>query len=106
MSLFQSPTKSNPGYLQDRIGLVSLEAKKKIDNYTVVPAITFKKDKIQVPKPPNEINAVVDHLEGAQAQERCWLEHSIKQIEKANMDQGVIIAWSAYHASLQPHLMI
>ena len=104
MSLFQSPTKSNPGYPQDGIRLISLEAKKKIvlpDNYTVVPAITFKKDKIQVPKPLNKINAVVDHLEGAQAQERCWLEHSIKQIEKTNMDEGDIIAWSAYHASLQ-----
>ena len=77
VSIFQSPTKSNAP--QDGISLVSLEAKKKIvlpDNYTVVPAVTFNKDKIEVPKPPNEIDAVEGHLEGAQAQERCWLEHS------------------------------
>ena len=71
------------------------------DNYTVVPAVTFNKDKIEVPKPPNEIDAVEGHLEGAQAHERCWLEHSIKLIEKANMDEGDIIAWPAYHASLR-----
>ena len=71
------------------------------DNYTVVPAVTFNQDKIEVPKPPNEIDAVEGHLEGAQAQERCWLEHSIKLIEKANMDEGDIIAWPAYHASLR-----
>ncbi len=71
------------------------------DNYTVVPAVAFKKDNITVPKPPNEIEAVKGHLEGAQAQEKCWLEHSIKLIEKENLTKEDIIAWSAYHASLQ-----
>ena len=42
------------------------------------------------------------HLEGAnKAQERCWLEHSIKLIEKETLNEEDIIAWSAYHASLQ-----
>lgn len=66
-----------------------------------MPAVAFKKDKIAVPNPPSEINAVEGHFERAQAQERCWPEHSIKLIEKDNLDEEDIIAWSAYHASLQ-----
>lgn len=32
--------------------------------------------------------------------EECWIEHSLKVIEKEELDQGDIVAWSAYHASL------
>ena len=83
-------------YPQDETSLVSLEAK------NVVPAVAIKKYKIAVPKPPNEIEAVEGHLEGAQAQERCWLEHSIKLRDQETLNKEDIIAWSAYHASLLP----
>ena len=53
-----------------------------------------------VPKPPCEIEAIKGHLEGAKAKERSWLEHAIKLMEK-ELDKDDILAWSAYHASLQ-----
>ncbi len=104
ISLFQSPTKLKMGCPQDGISIASLEAKKKCvlpDKYTVVPAVEFKKDKVAVPKPCNEIEVVEGHLEGAKAQERCWLEHSMKLIGKDDLNKDDTIAWSAYHASLQ-----
>ena len=55
-----------------------------------------------VPKLPNLIKAVEEHLEGAQVKEKCWLEHSLKLIEKKEeLDKGDIVAWSAYHVSIQ-----
>jgi len=71
------------------------------DDFTVVPAVALKKDSVVVPEPPNSIEAVEGHLQRAQAQEECWLEHTIKLTEKEKLDAEDIVAWSAYHASLQ-----
>ena len=71
ISLFQSPTRSKMGHLQDEICLASLEARKKHvlpDNFTVVPAVALKKD---IPSPPNEIEAIEGHLQRSQTQEKC-----------------------------------
>ena len=102
-SLFQSPTMSNQGNAQDVISLQPQSTKNFSlpDNYTIVPAVALKKDNVVVPKPPGEIEAVEGHLEGAKAKERCWLEHAIKLMEKEELDKDDILAWSAYHASLQ-----
>ena len=111
ISLFQSPTRSKMGHLQDEICLASLEARKKHvlpDNFTVVPAVALKKDSVmgqcygsQAPPPPNEIEAIEGHVQRSQTQEKCWLEHAIKLMEKEILDEGDAIAWSAYHASRQ-----
>ena len=57
--------------------------------------------KTKFPKSSNEIEAVEGHLEGAKVQERCWLENSMKIIEKGDLKKNDTIAWSACHASLQ-----
>jgi hypothetical protein len=103
MSLFQSPTVSNQGNAQDVMSLQPQSTKNFSlpDNYTIVPAVALKKENVVVPKPPGEIEVVEGHLEGAKAKEKCWLEHAIKLMEKDELDKDDILAWSAYHASLQ-----
>ena len=71
------------------------------DNSTVV-QLWHSRKTVSVPKPSNEIEAVEGHLEGANAQERCWLDHSMKLIEKGDLNKDDTIAWLAYHASPQP----
>ena len=52
-----------------------------------------------VPEPPNTIEVIEGHLQRAQAQENCWLEHAIQLMEKEALDEGDAFAWTAYHAS-------
>ena len=62
----------------------------------MVPAIALKKDRVMIPMPPNEMEALEDHLQISQAQ-----EYAIKLMEKDTLDEGDAIAWSAYHAFRQ-----
>ena len=92
------------GYPQDGISLVSLEAKKNMCYLTTTLSCQLlhsRRMKLQFPNHPMRFDAVEGQLEGAQTQIRCWLEHSIKLIEKETMNEEDIIAWSAYHDSLQ-----
>ena len=103
ISLFQCPTVSNLGLPQENTTLVPNDGTKKFklpDEFTVVPAVAFRKENIRVPEPLCAIQMVKGNLSGAQAQEKSWLDHAIK-LMKANMDDDDKIAWSAYHASLQ-----
>ena len=50
---------------------------------------------------PNDVEEVKGHLDGAKAQENCWLEHATKLLNREKLDEADAIAWSAYHASLQ-----
>ena len=34
-------------------------------------------------------------------EEKCWVDHSLKAIEMEELNKWEIVAWSAYHASLQ-----
>ena len=100
---FKFPSKSNVGNFQDGIGMPSPETKNNHqlpDNFTTVPAVALKKANVAVPKTPNPIKAFEGHLGRAHMKEKCWLEHSLKLIEKEELDKGDIVAWSAYHASL------
>ena len=70
------------------------------DHFTVVSAAVLKKKSIEIPIQSDDEVTVVGHLEGVKAQEKCWLEHASKMIEKGNFEDRDIVAWSAYHASL------
>ena len=103
ISLFQFPSMSNVGHCQDGIGMPSPETKRNHrlpDNFPNVPAVALKKANVAVPKTPNPTKTIEGHLSGAHVKEECWIEHSLKVIEKEELDQGDIVAWSAYHASL------
>ena len=69
------------------------------DHFTVVSAV-LKKESIEIPSQSDDEVSVVGHLVGAQAQEKSWLEHASKMIAKENIEDGGIVAWKAYHASL------
>uniref|UniRef100_A0A1X7U3D9 Uncharacterized protein n=1 Tax=Amphimedon queenslandica TaxID=400682 RepID=A0A1X7U3D9_AMPQE len=96
ISLFQSPTVVNQGTCQEK--LTSTDSSKKYalpDYYTAVPPVAIKKDDISVPKSPNDIVANDDNFL------QCWIENSIKLLEKEVSESDDKITWSAYHASLQ-----
>uniref|UniRef100_A0A1X7UZV2 Uncharacterized protein n=2 Tax=Amphimedon queenslandica TaxID=400682 RepID=A0A1X7UZV2_AMPQE len=98
ISLFQSPTVVNQGTCQEK--LLLLIARKNMHYLIII--LYNKKDDISVPKPPNDI--VANHnnfLHMAVNQEECWIENSIKLLEKEVLESDDKIAWSAYHASLQ-----
>ena len=104
ISLFQFPSKTNMGQVQDGISMPSPETKKNHqlpDNFKTVPAVVLKPANMAIPKTPNLITAFEGQLDRAQIKEKCWLKHSIKLIEKEELEKGDIVAWSAYHASLQ-----
>ena len=103
ISLFQFPSKTNMGQVQDGISMPSPETKKNHhlpDNFTTVPAVVLKPVNMPIPKTPYPITAFEGQLDIAQIKEKCWLKHSIKLIEK-ELEKGDIVAWSAYHASQQ-----
>lgn len=81
ISLFQSPTRSKMGTLQDIISLNDSTRMKKYllpDHFTIVPAVTLKKEKVEVNESPNSVEVVKGHLDGA----KTWLEHAIKLLDK------------------------
>ena len=63
--------------------------------------MALKIDSVIVPEPSNTIEVIEDHLERAQTQENCWLDHAIQPMEKETLDEVDVFAWSAYHASQQ-----
>ena len=104
ISLFQSPSTSMPGILQEKLTMAPTEGSHKFElptNYTIVPAVAMKKESILVPKPPNEINTINGKLIGAKSQEKDWINHALRLIDKETCMISDEIAWSAYHASLQ-----
>ena len=71
------------------------------DHFAIVPAVTLKKEKVEVNESPKDAEVVKGHLSGAKAQENCWLKNAIKLLTKDKLDRADAIAWSAYHACLQ-----
>ena len=104
ISLFQFPSKSNMGHFQGGIAMPSPETEKNHHlpgSFTIVPAVALMKANVAVPATPNPIKSFDGHLGTAHMEEKCWLDHSLKVIEMEELNKGEIVAWSAYHASLQ-----
>ena len=104
ISLFQFPSKSNMGQVQGGIAMPSPETEKNHHlpgSFTIVPAVALTKANVAVPATPNPIISFEGYLGRAHVKEKCWLDHSLKVIEKQELNKGEIVAWSAYHASLQ-----
>ena len=81
------------------------------DDYTIVPAVVLTKASVAVPKPPNGIVEISGNLEGAKNQEKYWLEHAAKLIQRDTLEKDDTVAWASYHASNQditdnPHLTL
>ena len=71
------------------------------DHLAFVPAVTLKKEKVEVNESPKDAEVVKGYLSGAKAQEICWLEHAMNLLTKDKLNKADANAWSAYHASLQ-----
>ena len=62
--------------------------------------MALKTSAVQVPA--CSIRVVQSNLEEAIAQEKGWIKNAMQLLDKDNLCSEDAIAWSAYHASLQP----
>ena len=103
ISLFQCPTASSMGLSQEKLTLVPIEAMTEKyelpDDFATVPAVAFKKEKVSIPEPPNVTMTIKGTLDEAISQEKCWLNHAMRLMEKEEVEEKDVVAWSAYHAS-------
>jgi len=102
ISLFQHPTGSNMGCFQEKPILVPIKETEKYnlpDDYAIVPAVALKKEKISIPEPPNIITTIKGNISEAITQEKSWLDHAMMLMEKEQVEDSDVIAWSAYHAT-------
>ena len=93
-----------PGILHEKLTMAPTKGSCMFElptNYTIVPAVAMKKEGILVPKPPNDIYTINGKLIDAKSQEKDWINHALRLIDKETLHDSDEIAWSAYHASLQ-----
>ena len=69
------------------------------DSYASVPAVALKTTAVMVPQ--CDVFPVESCLEEATAKEQSWVQHALPLLE-TELATGDIIAWAAYHASMQP----
>ena len=102
ISLFQLPTKSEPGVNRPPITIPPSENKKHAlpDSYASVPAVALKNTSVSVPK--CDVYPVTGLLDGARAAECNWVKHTLPLLDKLELTCEDAITWAAYHASMQP----
>ena len=71
------------------------------DSYTIVPAVAFKKEKLEVPNTSasHSGTATDGHLKEAILGENSWLQHAIELLSQSELETGDKIAWTTYHAT-------
>ena len=90
------------GVSQEKITLVPMEMTEKYElpnDFAIVPAVALKKEKVSIPELPNVTVTINSNLNEAIAQEKRWLDHAMMLMEKEEVEEKDVIAWSAYHAS-------
>ena len=102
ISLFQLPTKNNPG--ERRLSTTIPPSGDKTHvlsaHYASVPAVALKTTSVAVPE--CKTFPVGGSLNDARTYERSWVKHALPLLKKENLSSEDIIAWAAYHASMQP----
>ena len=102
ISLFQTPTSSILGEKQDDIRLHTGKKNHLLpDSFTTVPAVSLKTTNVTVPQLSNVSAPKEGQLVGAFLKEKSWLKHASQLLEKGEAERGDIVAWSAFHASIQ-----
>ena len=102
ISLFQMPTKTEPGKSRPSI-IIPPSGKEKHsfpDSYASVPAVAFKTTDVAVPE--CDVFPLQRCLDHARTGQRCWLEHALQRLQTEKLTSGDAIAWAAYHASMLP----
>lgn len=102
ISMFQLPTKDDCGVQRPPIVIPPFENENKAlpDTFATVPAVALKNTSVSVP----ECNVVtaMGLLDYAREEENNWVNHALPLLEKTELASDEAIAWSAYHASMQP----
>ena len=70
------------------------------DSYAIVPAVSLKTTAIAVPE--CVMSFTKNSLNEAIANKHKWVEHALPLLQKETLSNDDIIAWAAYHATLQP----
>ncbi len=102
ISLFQFPTKLNPGTPQEIASLLPVTASSKLPvSYTIVPAIVLKKESVAVPTSSASVSfgRASELMKEAVLIEQNWLEHAVKVMAQNVIDREDSVTWAAYHAS-------
>lgn len=104
ISLFQLPTKNNPGEKRSSITIPPSgdQTHALPHSYASVPAVALKTTSVSVPE--CDTFPVERCLDNAKTEEHSWVEHALPLLTKENLSKEDVIAWAAYHASIQPPL--
>jgi len=106
ISLFQFPTKADPGEDRPPVTIPPTGTKHSLpNNYALVPAVALTATTVHVPMGLTSRRGV-EHLQfclyEAQFKERRWIEHAFTLVEKDNLTGEDALVWAAHHAIQQP----
>ena len=106
ISLFQFPTKDNPGESRPPVTIPPSGHKHSLPYcYACVPAIVLATSAVAIPSsfdPDTEPSQAC--LDEATAKEAGWFHHAMSLVKKEMLSKNVI-GWAAYHASRQPPIV-
>ena len=99
ISIFQFPTKDNPGIGRERITIGHHTAKdfSLPDKYAVVPAVSCKTTEFGVPDTLIS-DKQAGSLQEAQNQETRWVEHAAAFLNKDKLEKGDKMTWASFHS--------
>ena len=102
VSLFQFPIESRSGESLPPVPIPPVGPHKHClpERYATVPAVALKTSAVRVPACCTR--PLQSSLEEAKAKEEGWIKNAIQLLDKENLCREDVIAWTAYHASLQP----
>ena len=106
ISVFQLPKSDCTGIVRDPIVIDGAPLKEFSlpDEYTTVPAVSCKTDKLSVSQLAYDDKSA-SLLEGAKVEEEKWVKHSIELLSKNILVKGDYLSWAAYHASLDTNAL-
>ena len=106
ISLFQFPTKDNPGTDRPIRALPQSTGRKYNlpERYEIVPAVALKANDVAVPRFNCNVEKRQSYLNEAHTKQKSWVDHMLGLLAKENLVNDNKIVWSAYHVLHQPSL--
>lgn len=104
ISLFQFPTKDNPGEERPPITLAPSGTRKHNlpNSYAIVPAVALKTTDVAVSRHLSlNTESTQSCLEEALSEEEAWVDHALLLLEKEDLVNEDKIVWAAHHALQQ-----
>ena len=100
ISLFQFPTKDNPGIDRPTRALPQSTGRKYNlpDSYEIVPAVALKMNDVAVPKLSCNVEKRQSHYNEAHTKQKSWVDHALGLLAKEDLVNDDKMVWSVYHA--------